>query len=149
MPDGSRTPEGLTTTPATDRADVLSAARSLVEAFGAHRRGEYFAFFAPDATFVFYTTPRVLGSRAEYETEFTDWERDGFRVLGCTSHDQLVQVVDDVAVFTHRVSTHALIGGEEVTTEERETIVFRRETDGRWLAIHEHLSPTPASGEGS
>ncbi len=98
---------------------------------------------------MFYTTPQVLGSRAAYEAEFTKWEQDGFRVLGCTSHDQLVQLVDDVAVFTHRVSTRALSGGEEVTTEERETIVFRRETDGRWVAIHEHLSPTPASGEGS
>ncbi len=60
-----------------------------------------------------------------------------------------MQLAGDVAVFTHRVSTRALSGGEEVTTDERETIVFRREADGRWLAIHEHLSPTPASGEGS
>lgn len=132
-----------------DSADVLAAARRLVEAFGAHRREEYFACFAPDATFVFYTTPTVLGSRAEYETEFTRWEQDGFRVLGCSSQDQLVQLVDTVAVFTHRVSTRALSGGDEVTTDERETIVFRRETDGRWLAIHEHLSPTPTPGEGS
>lgn len=135
--------------PAADHVDVLSAARRLVDAFGAHRREEYFACFAPDATFVFYTTPGVLGSRAAYEAEFTSWEVDGFRVIGCKSQDQLVQLAGDVAVFTHRVSTRALSGGEEVTTDERETIVFRRETHGRWLAIHEHLSPTPASGEGA
>ena len=29
--------------------------------------------------------------------------------------------------------------GEE-TLHERETIVFAREEDGRWLAVHEHLS---------
>jgi len=98
---------------------------------------------------VFYTTPTVLGSRAEYEAEFSRWEHDGFRVLSCTSHDQLVQRAGDVAVFTHRVSTRALSAGEEVTTDERETIVFRREADGRWLAMHEHLSATPSSGEGS
>jgi ketosteroid isomerase-like protein len=132
-----------------ESAEILAAARRLVEAFGAHRRAEYFACFAPDATFVFYTTPMVLGSRAAYEAEFTRWEEDGFRVLGCDSSDQLVQVIGDVAVFTHRVSTRAMSGGEAVTSDERETIVFRRETDGLWLAIHEHLSPTPTPGEGS
>jgi ketosteroid isomerase-like protein len=91
----------------------------------------------------------VLGSRAAYEAEFRQWEEDGFRVLDCSSRDQLVQLAGDIAVFTHRVATRALSGGEEVATDERETIVFRREADGRWLAIHEHLSPTPASGEGS
>lgn len=98
---------------------------------------------------MFYTTPIVLGSRAAYEAEFTRWEQDGFRVLGCGSQDQVVQLAGDVAVFTHRVATRALNGGEEVTSDERETIVFRREGDGRWLAIHEHLSATPASTDGS
>jgi ketosteroid isomerase-like protein len=91
----------------------------------------------------------VLGSRASYEAEFQRWEQDGFRVVGCSSEDQLVQLAGDVAVFTHRVLTRALSGGEEVTSDERETIVFRREGDGRWLAIHEHLSATPASGDSS
>ena len=135
--------------PSADIADVLSAARRLVEAFGAHRREDYFACFALDATFIFYTTPSVLGSRAVYEAEFRRWEEDGFRVFDCDSRDQLVQLAGDIAVFTHRVATRALSGGEEVITDERETIVFRREGDGRWLAIHEHLSPTPASGEGA
>jgi ketosteroid isomerase-like protein len=26
---------------------------------------------------------------------------------------------------------------------ERETIVFRRHADGRWLGVHEHLSSQP------
>jgi ketosteroid isomerase-like protein len=30
----------------------------------------------------------------------------------------------------------------EQTLRERETIVFRREA-GRWVAVHEHLSPLP------
>ena len=126
-----------------DAAGVADAARRLVEAFGAHRRADYFACFAPEATFVFYTTPAFLGSRAEYEAEFGRWEADGFRVLSCTSADQRVQVSGDAAVFTHRVATRATFGSEEVETDERETIVFRREPDGRWMAIHEHLSAMP------
>lgn len=125
--------------------EVLAAARRLVEAFGSHRRADYFAAFAPDATFVFYTTPVVLGSRAAYEAEFDSWEADGFRVLSCESSDQRVQLAGDCAVFTHRVATRATLGGETTVTDERETIVFRREPDGSWLAIHEHLSATPAA----
>jgi uncharacterized protein (TIGR02246 family) len=127
----------------------MSAADRLVSAFGGHRRDDYFACFAPDATFVFYTTPAVLESRAAYEAEFAQWERDGFRVLECISRDQRVQVAGDVAVFTHRVSTRSLSDDEEVASDERETIVFRRDEDGRWLAIHEHLSPTPTPGPGA
>lgn len=132
----------MVTAPA-DEAAVLAAAARLVDAFGGHRRDEYFSRFAPEATFVFYTTPVVLASRAAYEAEFRSWESDGFRVLSCTSSDRNVQLAGDVAVFTHRVSTRAMIGGETTTTDERETIVFERQPDGQWLAIHEHLSPTP------
>jgi ketosteroid isomerase-like protein len=35
------------------------------------------------------------------------------------------------------------VSGEEQTLPERETIVFRRAGGGRWLAVHEHLSPQP------
>lgn len=128
----------------TDVEQVLSAAQDLVEAFGRHRRDEYFACFTPDATFIFHTTPRVLGSRAALEAEWDRWEReDGFRVLECASRDQSVQMAGDVAIFTHGVSTRVRNQGEELTSNERETIVFRRDPDSRWLAIHEHLSPTP------
>ena len=30
---------------------------------------------------------------------------------------------------------------------ERETIVFARQQDGGWLAVHEHLSPAPEDGD--
>jgi ketosteroid isomerase-like protein len=50
---------------------------------------------------------------------------------------------DDVGVFTHDVLTNVRIEGKETEQRERETIVFRREPDGRWLAVHEHLSPAP------
>lgn len=129
---------------ATKVQQVRSAAQHLIDVFGAHRRNEYFACFAPDATFIFYTTPSVLGSRAEFETEWDRWEReDGFRVLECGSRDQSIQMAGEVAIFTHRVATRVRSQGEELTSDERETIVFQRSDDGRWLAIHEHLSPTP------
>ncbi len=125
--------------------DVANAAARLVAAFAAHDRDAYFACFAPDATFVFHTTPQVLASRSAFEEEWDSWVReDGFRVLSCDSRDQTVQALGhDGAVFVHRVATKASLGGELVETDERETIVFRREPDGRWLAVHEHLSPTP------
>jgi ketosteroid isomerase-like protein len=128
----------------SDDAAVLAAADRCVAAFGAHRRDDYFACFAPDATFVFHTTPRVLASRAEWEAEWDRLEREhGFRVLSCGSSERRVQLLGDVAVFTHRVHTMLRVDGVEEAVDERETIVFHRGADGVWLAVHEHLSPLP------
>jgi uncharacterized protein (TIGR02246 family) len=125
-------------------ADVLAAANALVDAFGAHDTETYFDSFAPDATFTFYTAEQPLRSRAAYEQLWSRWEQeDRFRVLSCSSSDQHVQLLGDVAVFTHRVHTVVRLGEAEESLDERETIVFRQDGSGRWLAVHEHLSPTP------
>ena len=128
--------------------EVLAAAASLVAAFARHDTEAYFDAFAPDATFVFYTTAQRLDSRAAYRQLWADWEADGFGVLSCSSADQLVQLLGDggagdAAVFSHTVTTRVRFGAEEQTLRERETIVFRRVAGGRWLAMHEHLSPQP------
>ncbi len=127
-----------------DEQAVLAAADACIEAFGGHDRERYFASFTPDATFVFYTTPGRLESRAVWQAE---WDRlvaeDGFHVLQCTSDDRRVQVLGDVAVFSHRVRTRSASHDGEVDSDERETIIFQRQADGAWLAVHEHLSPTP------
>ena len=131
--------------------EVLAAADHLVGRFGSHDTAAYFACFAEDATFVFYNHPVRLASRAEWEALWHMWEtEDGFRVTGCRSSGQAVQVVDpDLAVFTHSVETDVALDGAASTSHERETIVFRRRPLG-WLAVHEHLSPAPsAPGAGS
>lgn len=132
----------------TDREDVLATAAGLVEAFGSGRLDEYFGCFAEDASFIFHTTDRVLHSVVEYREEWATWQRDdNFRVLACRSSDQRVQLVGDAAVFTHRVHTVTSTRAGKAETDERETIVFARQPDGRWLGVHEHLSPEPASGD--
>jgi ketosteroid isomerase-like protein len=125
-------------------SEVRAAAAALVRAFGAHDVAGYFGAFAPDATFLFHTTDRLLSSRAAYEAEWADWEAGGFHVLACKSLDGHVQpLAAGVAVFTHRVRTRVRDADGEHDLAERETIVFRREADGRWLGVHEHLSPQP------
>jgi len=120
-------------------AAAMQAAVDVIAAFGSHDTARYFDGFAPEATFLFHAEPAILPSRAAYETAWAAWERDGFRVLSCTSlQPRLDLVTDDVAVFTHSVRTR-LAGVEEVQ-RERETIVLRRGADGRWLGVHEHLS---------
>jgi ketosteroid isomerase-like protein len=126
----------------TEEQSVLSAADRLVAAFGNHETEGYFSAFTEDASFIFHNLDRTLKNRAEYETEWQLWEtRDAFRVLGCRSSDRMVQLVGDVAIFTHTVATDVSVAGEAITNLERETIAFRRNADGRWLAFHEHLSP--------
>jgi ketosteroid isomerase-like protein len=127
----------------TTTDEVLAAAGQLVAAFGRHDAAAYFGCFAPDATFIFYTTPERLGSRAEYERLWRQWEEaDGFRVLSCESARQSVQDLGEVGVFTHEVVTRVRTNAGEEVVAERETIVFRL-AGGRWLAVHEHLSPQP------
>ncbi len=125
---------------------VLSAADALVAAFGRHDTRAYFDAFAPSAIFIFHNLDRVLADRAAYQAEWALWEsRDGFRVKACRSTDRHVQFVGEIAIFTHSVATDLTIAGEDLTNHERETIVFARQPDGRWLAVHEHLSQLPQS----
>lgn len=122
---------------------VLDAAAALVAAFAAHDTAGYFDAFAPDASFVFYTTPDRLESRAAYERLWGEWERDaGFRVQGCVSRNRRVQVHGTAAIFVHDVETRVEMDAVVTTVLERETIVFERRA-GRWIAVHEHLSPQP------
>jgi ketosteroid isomerase-like protein len=134
----------VTAFPDTPAADsVLAAARDLVRAFGEHDTAGYFGCFAPDATFIFYTTAGRLTSREQYQRLWQQWEeQDGFRVLSCRSVRPSVQMLGDTAVFTHEVATVVRSALGEQTLHERETIVFRRE-GARWIAVHEHLSPQP------
>ena len=128
----------------TTQDEVLEAAQLLVAAFGAHDVETYFDSFAADATFVFPNCPAPLESRAEYEAIWKTWEQEGFRVEGCASSDQRVQLVtDEVAIFTHDVST--TLAGDEAPQLERESIVFRKNASGRWLGVHEHLSADPTT----
>lgn len=133
-----------------DTQQVLDAAAALVAAFGAHRTEHYFDSFDEGATFVFHNAARPLRSRAEYEAMWASWEQEsGFQVLSCVSSEQTVQLLgNQVAVFTHRVRTTVRTSSGEEALDERETIVFHRtgdESAGRWLAVHEHLSPAPAA----
>jgi ketosteroid isomerase-like protein len=126
------------------REQVLQAAAELVEAFAGNDTEAYFAAFSEDATFVFHTCPQPLNGRAAYRTLWDEWQRDGLRVLACTSSNPLVSLQGELAIFVHDVATRLQVGGEIVDSLERETIVFRQaQQQGRWLACHEHLSAMP------
>lgn len=125
---------------------LLSAAQRLIEAFARHDDKAYFAAFAPKASFIFYTTGAVLNSRADYERLWQEWEQDlGFHVLSCESSNQTVQLLGEVGIFHHMVHTRLQTHDGQLELEERETIVFAYQTDNRWLAVHEHLSPAPVT----
>jgi ketosteroid isomerase-like protein len=93
---------------------------------------------------MFHASDRLLGSRAEYEAEWSGWERDGFRVLACESTGgRADEIAPGVVVFTHSVRTAMRDASGEHELRERETIVLRRGADGQWRGVHEHLSPAP------
>jgi len=124
--------------------EVIEASKAIISAFGADDPETYFKLFDPEATFIFYTTLDRLGNRAAYQKEWASWRRDlGFRVESCKSSNQLVQLFGDVAILTHFVQTEITTHAGTEHFDERETIVFHR-IKGRWVAVHEHLSPLPA-----
>lgn len=131
----------------TGEQEVLAAARTLEAAYVDGRMEDYFAGFAPGATFVFHTD----ASRHESLTAYREqWRREeleeGLAVISSVASNQLVQTVgDDVAILIHDVATDIRLAGAVQTLLERETIVFARQPGGRWLAVHEHLSPVPAA----
>lgn len=134
----------------SERDEVLNAAADLVSAFARNDRDAYFGAFSVDASFVFYTLPQPLLSREAYQVLWDSWRRDeGFEVLSCTSSNAFVSLQGDVALFVHDVATELRMNGEQFLSQERETIVFKRqglgtqEQQGRWLACHEHLSAMP------
>ncbi|AVE05011.1 MULTISPECIES: YybH family protein [Pseudomonas] len=129
---------------------VLKAAADLVSAFARNDRAAYFDAFTADATFVFYTLPEPLLSRDAYQALWDSWRQDeGFEVLSCTSSNATVSLQGEVAILIHDVATELRMNGEQFNSQERETIVFRRQRlraeqqEGLWLACHEHLSAMP------
>lgn len=125
--------------------EVRAAVDRLMGAFSSGDEQGYFECFHPDATFFFYGQD-PFDSRGDYRAAVRSWKDEhGFQVLSSTSLEPDIAVFGDTAVFTHRVRTEQRWDGEEVTLHERESIVFQRQPDGAWLAIHEHLS----SDEGS
>ena len=134
----------------SDRDEVLRAAANLVSAFARNDREAYFGAFSADASFVFYTLPQPLYRRDAYQAMGDSRRRDeGFEVLSCTSSNAFVSLHGDMAVFVHDVATELRMHGEQLFSQERETIVFKRqgsctqEQQGLWLACHEHLSAMP------
>jgi uncharacterized protein (TIGR02246 family) len=124
--------------------EIRGALTELVSAFGNDDTEAYFRAFAPDAIFVFYTEPSVLVGRDQWRALWDQWHRDGFRVLSCESSNVQVAITEpNMGFIVHEVHTEVLMDGEKNLLHERETIVFRREDDGRWRAVHEHLSPLP------
>jgi ketosteroid isomerase-like protein len=122
-------------------AEVDAAATALLDAFAANDRVRYFASFTPDATFVFPIVDHVMLSPADYAAEWRGWiDKDDFKITECLSFDRVIQMHGDTAIFIHRTITRSTATSGARTLHERETIVFKK-VDGRWLAVHEHVSP--------
>jgi ketosteroid isomerase-like protein len=126
----------------THELEVLRAANALIGHFGSGEVEAYFAAFAPQASFIFHQHPDRLMSLEAYRQCWRDWEREtGFRVIACQSSGQVVRMLGDTALFMHDVRTETETNTGRSIAYERESILFRQEPDGRWLAWHEHLSP--------
>jgi uncharacterized protein (TIGR02246 family) len=124
-------------------SQVRAAYDRLMSAFARGDTNEYFDRFHEDASLVF-PGEAVLDSRAAYRSTWSRWQREGLRFTDVVADDVRVRVIGATAVVTHRIETTVVADGKASVDRERETIVFS-EVGGRWLVVHEHLSPEDPS----
>jgi uncharacterized protein (TIGR02246 family) len=126
-----------------DRDDTVTQVKDaydrLMSAFASANTEDYFDRFHEHASFVFPGEP-VLDSRTAYRSTWSRWQGEGVRFTDVVTDDVRVHVIGGTAVVTHSIQTTVEADGETTVDRERETIVFSN-VDGRWLAVHEHLSP--------
>lgn len=120
-------------------ARVREAYERLMTAFANADTETYFGCFHEDATFFFPDEP-LVGSLEAYRSLWSTWEAEGVRFVDVVTEDVRIQVVGATAVVTHRIDTTVSTPDSTSVDHERETLVFS-EIDGRWLGVHEHLSP--------
>ncbi|HSL15967.1 MAG TPA: nuclear transport factor 2 family protein [Actinomycetota bacterium] len=124
-------------------SQVREAYEQLVAAFREGRVDDKFACFADEATVIDGT--RWFGSLDEYRAAWDRWaaEHDGSAVLSVDTRIMKLQMLGDAAVLVHSIQARERTDSGEETVHERETIVFAKQPDGRWLVVHQHLSPVP------
>jgi ketosteroid isomerase-like protein len=125
-------------------SQVLEAYERLVSAFREGRWDDKFACFVPEATVV--DGAQWFGSLDEYRSAWERWaaEQDVLPVpLSVDTRIMKLQMLDQAAVLTHSIDSRERTDAGEETVHEVETIVFGRQPDGRWLIVHQHLSPQP------
>jgi ketosteroid isomerase-like protein len=129
--------------PAVDN-EVREAYDRLVTAFREGRWDDKFASFSGDATFV--DGGRWFGSLDEYRTAWKRWEaeQDALPVpLSVETCIRKLKMLGQAAVLTHSIESRQPTDAGEETVHEIETIVFGKQPDGRWLIVHQHISPQP------
>jgi uncharacterized protein (TIGR02246 family) len=124
-------------------SQVREAYEQLVAAFREGRMDDKFACFAYEATVI--DGARWFGSLDEYRAAWDRWaaEHDGSAVLSVDTRIMNLQMLGDAAVLVHSIQTRERTDAGEETIHERETIVFAKQPDDRWLVVHQHLSPVP------
>jgi uncharacterized protein (TIGR02246 family) len=128
-----------------DRAaerEVREAYERLVAAFREGRLDDKFACFADDATVA--DGGRWFGSLAEYRSAWDRWlaEQGGFvPPLSVETHILKLRVFGEAAVLIHSIDSRQRTDAGEERELEIETTVFGRQPDGRWLIVHQQISP--------
>ena len=122
--------------------DVLEAYERLVATFREGRWEDKFTYFAEEATVV--DGGQWFGSLEELRAAWNRWaaQQDSLPVpLSVDTRVLKLQMLGQSAVLTHSVEIRERTDEGEETAHEVETMVFGKQPDGRWLIVHQHISP--------
>jgi ketosteroid isomerase-like protein len=125
-----------------EEREVREAYDGLVAAFREGRLDEKFTYFAEDATVA--DGGRWFASLDEYRSAWDRWSADQGGFVPPLSVDTRIlklRLFGNAAVLIHSIDSRQRTDAGEERELEIETIVFGRQPDGRWLVVHQQISP--------
>ena len=128
-----------------ERDAIWAAVTAIYDGYLAGDRAAVDARIAPDATlWDAFHAPLVRG-RDELEALRDARPADAPKPSEIDAHAPVIDVFGDVAVVRHVLTVRYPPGAGLEEQRIRNTGIWRRQTDGRWLCVHNHEDLLPSA----
>ena len=127
-----------------EESDALWAAvTAIYDGYLAGDRAAVDARISPDATlWDAFHTPLVRG-RDELDAVRRARPADAPTPAELVAHDAVIDVIGEVGIVRHVLTVRYPPGADQADQRIRNTGIWRRHADGRWLCIHNHEDVLP------
>ena len=126
-----------------DRDDLWAAVTAIYDGYLAGDRTAVDARISPDATLWDASHAPLVRGRDELDALRDARPADAPKPSEIDAHDAVIDVFDDVAVVRHLLTVRYPPGAGRAEQRIRNTGVWRRAADGRWLCVHNHEDVLP------
>jgi uncharacterized protein (TIGR02246 family) len=124
-----------------DKAQIAALEKRFAAAFNAKDVNRIMSVYARSGLFVYDATPpREYVGWAAYKKDFEDFFKLGFPGPIKFSIADLAITADGNMAYSHSTQTIDAPGNAIPKMVVRVTDVYRKQADGKWLIVHEHVS---------